>query len=90
MTDFLELIGRRSALLMDDIHNNNEPLGEVVRNSSFLILGSAGSFGQVVTKELFKRNPQKLYVVDVSEHNRVEIVRGIRSSLGFIDGVYEP
>jgi FlaA1/EpsC-like NDP-sugar epimerase len=39
-----------------------------------------------VTKEIFKRNPLKLHVVDLSENNLVELVRDIRSSLGYIEG----
>jgi FlaA1/EpsC-like NDP-sugar epimerase len=41
-----------------------------------------------VTKEIFKRNPKKLHVVDISENNMVELVRDIRSSLGYIDGEF--
>jgi nucleoside-diphosphate-sugar epimerase len=50
------------------------------------VIGAAGSIGQAVTKEIFKRNPLKLHVVDISENNLVELVRDIRSSLGYIKG----
>ncbi len=50
------------------------------------MLGGAGSIGQAVTKEIFKRNPRKLHVVDISENNMVELVRDIRSSFGYIEG----
>ena len=53
------------------------------------MLGGAGSIGQAVTKEIFKRNPQKLHVVDISENNLVELVRDIRSSYGYIDGDFQ-
>lgn len=49
----------------------------------------AGSIGQAVTKEIFKRNPKKLHVVDISENNMVELVRDIRSSFGYIDGDFQ-
>jgi UDP-N-acetylglucosamine 4,6-dehydratase len=39
-----------------------------------------------VTREIFKRNPLALHVVDISENNMVELVRDIRSTLGYIDG----
>jgi FlaA1/EpsC-like NDP-sugar epimerase len=42
-----------------------------------------------VTKEIFKRNPLKLHVVDISENNMVELVRDIRSSFGYIDGDFQ-
>ncbi|MGB4335523.1 MAG: polysaccharide biosynthesis protein, partial [Chromatiaceae bacterium] len=45
-----------------------------------------GSIGQAVAREIFKRQPQVLHVVDISENNMVELVRDIRSTLGYIDG----
>jgi FlaA1/EpsC-like NDP-sugar epimerase len=39
-----------------------------------------------VTREIFKRRPKALHVVDISENNMVELVRDIRSTLGYIDG----
>jgi UDP-N-acetylglucosamine 4,6-dehydratase len=53
------------------------------------VIGGAGSIGQAVTKEIFKRNPKKLHVVDISENNMVELVRDIRSSVGYIDGEFK-
>ena len=82
----LELIGRLNPLLKLDILNNEGEITEKVTNSKFLVLGAAGSIGQAVTKEIFKRNPKKLHAVDISENNLVELVRDIRSSLGYIDG----
>ena len=85
-TDILELIGRTEALFDDDIINHEAELKRRVQKSSFLVIGGAGSIGQAVTKEIFKRNPSKLHVVDISENNLVELVRDIRSSFGYIDG----
>jgi len=82
----LELVGRSSPLLQTDINNNEKLLVEHVASSKFLVIGAAGSIGQAVTKEIFKRNPNKLHAVDISENNLVELVRDIRSSLGYIDG----
>ena len=53
------------------------------------MIGGAGSIGQSVTKEIFKRNPKKIHVVDISENNLVELVRDIRSSYGYIDGDFQ-
>ncbi len=85
----LKLIGRTEPLFKNDISENEESLKEIVSNSSFLVLGGAGSIGQAVTKEIFKRNPLKLHVVDISENNMVELVRDIRSSIGYIDGDFK-
>ncbi|MBT1443011.1 UDP-N-acetylglucosamine 4,6-dehydratase [Shewanella sp. JM162201] len=85
----LELIGRKEHLFETDVRDNEELLKYVVASSSFLVLGGAGSIGQAVTKEIFKRNPQKLHVVDISENNMVELVRDIRSSFGYIEGDFQ-
>ena len=82
----LELIGRKNRLLSEDVNNHENGLCSKVQKSSFLVIGAAGSIGQAVTKEIFKRNPKKLHAVDISENNLVELVRDIRSSLGYIDG----
>jgi FlaA1/EpsC-like NDP-sugar epimerase len=84
----LSLIGRDSELFEDDIKTHEKELSEIVSSSSFLVIGGAGSIGQAVTKEIFRRNPKKLHVVDISENNMVELVRDIRSSLGYIDGEF--
>lgn len=85
----LNLIGRTSELFTDDIQNHQNKLAVIVSASRFLVLGGAGSIGQAVTKEIFKRNPLKLHVVDISENNMVELVRDIRSSYGYIDGDFQ-
>jgi FlaA1/EpsC-like NDP-sugar epimerase len=87
--NILELIGREKALFGEDINNNKQELLKIVQTSRFLVLGGAGSIGQAVTKEIFKRNPIKLHVVDISENNMVELVRDIRSSFGYIDGDFQ-
>ena len=76
----ISLIGRNKELFENDITKHHKQLLKVVSNSTFLVLGGAGSIGQAVTKEIFKRNPIKLHVVDISEKNMVELVRDIRSS----------
>lgn len=89
MNSILRLIGRRKVLFEEDIKNNHLALNEKVSTSRFLVLGGAGSIGQAVTKEIFKRNPKKLHVVDISENNVVELVRDIRSSFGYISGDFQ-
>src|SRR5690606_17746485 len=86
MNSILSLIGREKELFSNDITNHESQLAEIVSNSRFLVMGGAGSIGQAVTKEIFKRNPKKLHVVDISENNMVELVRDIRSSFGYIPG----
>ena len=85
----LKLIGRDRELFPEDINNHKTELESIVSGSSFLVIGGAGSIGQSVTKEIFKRNPLKLHVVDISENNMVELVRDIRSSFGYITGDFQ-
>jgi FlaA1/EpsC-like NDP-sugar epimerase len=89
MNTMIRLIGREKELFTDDIFIHEKKLSRIVASSTFLVIGGAGSIGQAVTKEIFKRNPQKLHVVDISENNMVELVRDIRSSFGYIDGDFQ-
>ena len=57
MSVSLELIGRKTKLFTKDILANQVELYSKVSKSKFLVLGGAGSIGQAVTKEIFKRDP---------------------------------
>jgi FlaA1/EpsC-like NDP-sugar epimerase len=81
----LDLIGRDRALFDTDITRHDAELRDLVGGARFLVIGGAGSIGQAVTREIFKRNPRALHVVDISENNMVELVRDIRSTLGYND-----
>lgn len=87
--NILKLIGREEEIFEKDISNYEIELCKIIATSSFLVIGGAGSIGQAVTKEIFKRNPAKLHVVDISENNMVELVRDLRSSHGYIDGDFQ-
>lgn len=87
--NILKLIGRDTELFFEDINNHEVELLQIISNSRFLVIGGAGSIGQAVTKEIFKRNPVKLHVVDISENNMVELVRDLRSSYGYITGDFQ-
>jgi FlaA1/EpsC-like NDP-sugar epimerase len=89
MSSILSLIGREQELFSNDIKTHETELINIVTKSSFLVVGAAGSIGQAVTKEIFKRNPKKLHAVDISENNMVELVRDIRSSFGYIEGDFQ-
>jgi FlaA1/EpsC-like NDP-sugar epimerase len=85
----LKLIGRKELLLSYDVEKNSKSLEKIISSSSFIVLGGAGSIGSAVVKEIFKRNPRKLHVVDISENNLTELVRDIRSSFGYINGEFK-
>lgn len=87
--DILNVIGRQKELLIDDIQQQELLINEMVNSSSFLVVGAAGSIGQAVSKEIFKRNPKSLHALDISENNLVELVRQLRSTTGYIDGDFK-
>ena len=89
MSKVLKLIGRNKLLLTNDIKAYSEKLKVIISNSTFLVIGGAGSIGQAVVKEIFKRNPIKIHVVDINENNLTELARDIRSSLGYIKGDFK-
>ena len=89
MLSILPLISRTDGLLHTDIKASEKALTKAVSESRFLVLGAAGTIGQAVIKEIFKRIPKKLHAIDISENNLVELVRDIRSSYGYIKGDFQ-
>ena len=87
--EILRLIGREQPLFRPDMEALERPLQEGVAGARFLVVGGAGSIGQAVGREIFRRKPAALHLVDVSENNLVEFVRDIRSSLGYIEGDFQ-
>jgi FlaA1/EpsC-like NDP-sugar epimerase len=84
----LDLIGRDRELFAEDVSAHAGEMSSIVAGARFLVIGGAGSIGQAVTREIFRRKPRLLHVVDISENNTVELVRDLRSSLGYIDGEF--
>ena len=79
----LGLLGRDNPLFSTDIEVYSRQLTDALKGSNCLVVGAAGTIGQAVTIELFKRNPASIHAVDLSENNLVELVRVIRSSQGY-------
>lgn len=87
--NIIELVGRDAPLFRSDIEDHDGRLAEAVSDGRFLVIGGAGSIGQAVSREIFKRYPRKLHIVDLSENNTVELVRDLRSTLGYIKGDFQ-
>ncbi|MDB4661728.1 UDP-N-acetylglucosamine 4,6-dehydratase [Gammaproteobacteria bacterium] len=87
--NILSLIGRESELFNEDIKENDLHIKKIVQNSRFLVIGGSGSIGQAVSREIFKRDPKVLHVIDISENNMVELVRDLRSSFGYCSGEFK-
>ena len=86
-TEFI--LGRKNGLFDIDIKKYENEIKNIINNSSFLIIGGAGSIGSSVAFEIFKREPKLIHIVDISENNTVEFVRNIRSTLGYIKGEFK-
>ena len=87
--DILSLIGRNQNLFDLDLTENVKEINTLLKNCKVLVIGGAGTIGSAVTLEIFKRNPKSLHVVDISENNLVELVRNIRSSIGYSGGDFK-
>ena len=87
--NLLPLIGRDLALFSADITTQENALTKTIVDSRFLIIGGAGTIGQAVAREIFKRDPKALHIVDVSENNMVELVRDLRSAEGYGSGEFK-
>jgi FlaA1/EpsC-like NDP-sugar epimerase len=84
-----KLIGRNENLFDHDMERQQSLLSNIVESSSFLVIGGAGTIGNSVSVEILKRNPKVLHIVDISENNLVEVVRNIRSSIGYSSGEFK-
>ena len=66
-----------------DLEKQGAYIDRAVAGKRFLVVGGAGTIGSAVAKEIIKRAPAVLHVVDISENNLVEAVRHIRSTSSF-------
>ena len=87
--NILNIIGRESEIFSDDISAVKDKLHKIISKSRILVIGGAGSIGQAVSNEIFKRNPKTLHIVDISENNMVELVRNLRSTAGYGSGDFK-
>lgn len=87
---FLEkLLNRELNLFNEDLKKHESKICDEISKSSFLVIGGAGSIGSYTVKEIFRRNPRLLHVVDISENNLAELVRDLRSEFGYIEGEFK-
>ncbi len=87
--NIMKIVGRTKPLFDVDVTAREEALRELIEASRILVIGGAGTIGQAVTREFFKRDPRALHVVDISENNMVELVRDVRSTLGYGSGDFQ-
>ena len=87
--DYLKLIDRPTQLFSKDVSALYDEIQKQVIKSKFLVIGGAGTIGQAVAREIFKRDPKALHIVDISENNMVELVRDLRSTVGYGSGEFK-
>lgn len=88
ISEINHVVNRSNSLFHEDLASKQNEINNLVLNSSFLVIGGAGSIGQAVVKELFQRGPKLLHVIDINENNLAELVRDLRSSFGYISGEF--
>lgn len=81
------ILGREPSLFLPDVQQNEVVIKEEIARSSFLIIGGAGSIGHAVVREIFRRDPALLHVVDSNENGLTELIRDLRSSFGYGTGI---
>ncbi len=87
--NIMQIVGRTRPLFDADVTAREQELKARISGARILVIGGAGTIGQAVSRELFKRDPRALHVVDISENNMVELVRDIRSTLGYGSGDFQ-
>lgn len=80
-----KLLGRTDEFFTNDFNSNLAEMRDLIHARSILVIGAGGSIGTTITKQLFSLRPKQLIAVDLSENSLVELVRDIRSSLGYLD-----
>ena len=76
----LDLLEREAFIFETDFKRFFSQMQEEAVESSFLVVGGAGTIGSAVVRLLVSLGAKKIQIVDISENNLVELVRDIRSS----------
>ena len=77
------ITGRKESLFRQDIEDNHSLLKEQIDGKSVLVIGGAGTIGSSFIRAILKYTPSKLYVIDINENGLTELVRDLRSTIGF-------
>ena len=74
---------RKQSLFANDIEKNKTELSQAIDDKSVIVIGGAGTIGSSYIKAILKFKPAKLYVIDLNENGLTELVRDLRSSVGY-------
>lgn len=78
-----QVTGRPESLFKPDFVQFGPELRTRIEGASVLIIGGAGSIGSAFAKTLLRCKPARLIVVDANENALTELVRDLRSGLGY-------
>ena len=74
---------RQESLLAADLVKHNHELQKRINGKSVLVIGGAGTIGSYYIKAILRFKIKKLFVVDINENGLTELVRDLRSSIGY-------
>src|SRR5665647_1141882 len=74
---------RKESLLKQDFEKYNSVLSTRINNKSVMVIGGAGTIGSSYIKAILKFKISKLVVVDINENGLTELVRDVRSTIGY-------
>jgi FlaA1/EpsC-like NDP-sugar epimerase len=75
--------GRQESLLAADLLKYSDELHKRINGKSVLVIGGAGTIGSFYIKAILRFKVKKLFVVDINENALTELVRDLRSSIGY-------
>lgn len=78
-----KVVNRPISLLAADLEKFNNELHNRIDGRSVLVIGGAGTIGSSYIRAILKFNIKRLYVVDINENGLTELVRDLRSTLGY-------
>lgn len=78
-----KIVKRPQGLLYDDLNKFDSLLHQKIDGRSVLVIGGAGTIGSSYIKAILKFHVKRLYVVDINENGLTELVRDLRSSVGY-------
>ncbi|MDA9559166.1 polysaccharide biosynthesis protein [Alphaproteobacteria bacterium] len=85
----LNLLDRKNMFFEEDYNANEGLIENKIKNSKIIVIGGAGSIGSSAVKLLLNYEPLLLHIIDINENKLVELVRYVRSSIGYTKGVFE-
>jgi FlaA1/EpsC-like NDP-sugar epimerase len=78
-----KIVKRPYGLLKEDLEKFDSQLHKLIDGRSVMVIGGAGTIGSSYIKAILKFKVKRLCVVDINENGLTELVRDLRSSVGY-------